>query len=68
MRISILSDLHLEFGQWVPPKIDADVAVLAGDIWKRERGIWWAQEHFTPGHTVVLVGTMNTTRQSSMKL
>ena len=32
MKIRVLSDLHLEFQDWVPPKSDADIVVLAGDI------------------------------------
>ena len=56
MRILILSDLHLEFGQWNPPSVAADVVVLAGDIWKRDQGIWWAKEHFAPETTVILAG------------
>jgi len=32
MKIRVLSDLHLEFRDWVPPESDADVVVLAGDI------------------------------------
>jgi hypothetical protein len=32
MRIRVLSDLHLEFFDWVPPPVEADVVVLAGDI------------------------------------
>lgn len=33
MRIAIYSDLHVEFGSFEPPaNLDADVAVLAGDI------------------------------------
>ena len=32
MKIRILSDLHLEFADWTPPKGDEDVVVLAGDL------------------------------------
>ena len=32
MRIRILSDLHLEFEAFSPPKLAVDVVVLAGDI------------------------------------
>ena len=31
MRIHVLSDLHLEFGPFSMPKVEADVVVLAGD-------------------------------------
>ena len=43
MRIRVLSDLHLEFKDWNPPKADADVVVLAGDIHVGVKGIEWAR-------------------------
>lgn len=36
-RILVCSDLHLEFAPWVPPKTGADFAVLAGDIYTKNR-------------------------------
>ena len=32
MKVLILSDLHLEFGTFLPPEADYDVVILAGDI------------------------------------
>ena len=32
MKLLVLSDLHLEFGQFRVPEIDFDVVILAGDI------------------------------------
>ena len=46
MRIRVLSDLHLEFEDWNPPKADADVVVLAGDIHVGVKGIEWARRSF----------------------
>jgi 3',5'-cyclic AMP phosphodiesterase CpdA len=46
MRIRVLSDLHLEFQDWIPPKPDADIVVLAGDIHVGVRGIEWARRSF----------------------
>ena len=46
MRIRLLSDLHLEFADWTPPAVAADVVVLAGDIHTRGRGVAWAARHF----------------------
>jgi Calcineurin-like phosphoesterase len=43
MRIRVLSDLHLEFGKIRLPDVQADVWVLAGDIWLRDRGVHWAK-------------------------
>lgn len=44
MRIHVLSDLHLEFGPFDFPKIDADLVVLAGDVHVKLNGIRWIKE------------------------
>jgi Icc-related predicted phosphoesterase len=44
MKILILSDLHLEFASLTPPASKVDVVILAGDIWKKDQGIYWARE------------------------
>jgi predicted phosphodiesterase len=54
MRIRVLSDLHLEFKDWNPPKADSDVVVLAGDIHVGVHGIEWARRHF-PSMPIVYV-------------
>jgi predicted phosphodiesterase len=54
MRIRVLSDLHLEFKDWNPPKADADVVVLAGDIHVGVKGIEWARRSF-PSFPIVYV-------------
>lgn len=47
MRLHIVSDLHLELGvMWTPPKVDADVVILAGDIHENTHGIDWAGQVF----------------------
>jgi len=46
MKLHILSDLHLEFGDFTPPATDADVVILAGDIHMHQQGLAWAQRHF----------------------
>ena len=46
MRLRILSDLHLEFGLFDPPKVDADAVVLAGDVHPGLRGLPWMREAF----------------------
>src|SRR5690242_4981958 len=56
MRLHILSDLHLEFGDFTPEPVEADVVVLAGDIWHRARGIVWAAEQFVPERTLYILG------------
>lgn len=54
MKIQVLSDLHLEFAEFVPPPTTADVVVLAGDIGNGTQGVEWAAEHFA-GRPVVYV-------------
>jgi hypothetical protein len=46
MRIQIFSDLHLEHRPFAPPRTDADVIVLAGDIDNGAAGIEWAKQTF----------------------
>lgn len=46
MKLQILSDLHVEFEDFVPPAVDADVVVLAGDIGVGMDGLYWAEERF----------------------
>ncbi len=54
MKLHVLSDLHLECSNFEPPLTDADVIVLAGDVWKAELGIHWARSAF-PGKEIVYV-------------
>ena len=58
MKLHVLSDLHLEFSDrhppWAPPRTEADVVVLAGDIHTGTRAIDWAERTF-PNQTVVYV-------------
>jgi predicted phosphodiesterase len=56
MKLRILSDLHLEFGAWTPPPVEADGVVLAGDIDVSSRGLHWARKHFPRDPIVVIAG------------
>lgn len=56
MKLQILSDLHLEFERIHPPKTDADVVVLAGDIHTGLKGLTWAQEFFHDRHVIYVLG------------
>jgi predicted phosphodiesterase len=47
MKALILSDLHIEFEPFVPPAMDVDLVVLAGDIHKGVRGVLWANKAFS---------------------
>ncbi|WP_258230051.1 metallophosphoesterase [Pseudomonas putida] len=48
MKLHILSDLHNEFGEYVPGPAarSADVVILAGDIDVGTRGLEWANKTF----------------------
>jgi predicted MPP superfamily phosphohydrolase len=54
MKLHILSDIHLEFAPFVPPKTDADVVILAGDIHIGTKAISWLKETF-PNSTVLYI-------------
>jgi hypothetical protein len=54
MKIRVLSDLHLEFQDWNPPKADAEVVILAGDIHVGIKGVEWARRSF-PSMPIVYV-------------
>ncbi|MCB1999889.1 MAG: metallophosphoesterase family protein, partial [Rhodoferax sp.] len=42
MKLNILSDLHLGFAAMEPPRNDADVIILAGDIGRPALATAWA--------------------------
>jgi len=46
MKLHILSDLHIEFSLFMPPATDADIIILAGDIYKGAKGVDWARNTF----------------------
>jgi predicted phosphodiesterase len=56
MRIHVLSDLHIEFGDWTPPPTDADVVVLAGDIFTECAGPAWARQRFGDKRLIYVLG------------
>lgn len=69
MRLQVLSDVHLEFGAWVPPHVDSDVLVLAGDVGVGLMGLRWAAEHahgrpvlYVPGNHEYYRGTLSQVR------
>jgi predicted phosphodiesterase len=56
MKVHVLSDLHVEFGPFVPPETDADVVILAGDIHLGLKGIAFAQATFPTKPVIYLAG------------
>ena len=48
MKIALLSDLHLSVCPMAHPRTDADVVVLAGDLWRPAGAIAWARQFDKP--------------------
>ncbi|SCX71783.1 metallophosphoesterase [Variovorax sp. EL159] len=56
MKLLILSDLHLEYGTFLVPKVDYDVVILAGDISvPGSRALRWARQAENFGGTVPII-------------
>jgi predicted phosphodiesterase len=64
MRLHILSDLHLEFGDAKIPHTDAEVVVLAGDIHVGSKGIDWARKQFPDKPVIYVLGNHEFYRHS----
>ncbi len=56
MRLRVLSDLHLEFADWTPPAVAADLVILAGDIHVGAAGVSWAATAFGEQPVVYVPG------------
>jgi predicted phosphodiesterase len=70
-KLHILSDLHLEFSTFEPPATDADIIILAGDIGKGNKGVYWARDKFPDKPILYLPGNhefYGTQRQETLSL
>lgn len=56
MRLRILSDLHVEVAPFAPPRVEADLVVLAGDIHNGELAPRWARAAFPRDEIVMVAG------------
>lgn len=56
MRIHVLSDLHLEFGDFDVPDVEADVVLIAGDLDVGARGIRWAAHRLVDTRVLYVPG------------
>jgi Icc-related predicted phosphoesterase len=54
MKLHVLNDIHIEFGDFEPPVTGADAVILAGDIGVGSGGLDWAAERF-PDRPVIYV-------------
>ncbi len=68
MKLHILSDLHIEFAEFNPPKTDADVVILAGDIHIGQKGFTWAKEKFRNQEVIYVIGNHEYYRNAIPKL
>ena len=56
MKLHILSDLHIEFGDFSIPEIGADAVILAGDIHVGDRGLRWILEQWLQPPVIYVPG------------
>jgi predicted phosphodiesterase len=56
VKIHVMSDLHVEFLDFAPPQVGANVVVLAGDIYSEHHGIAWARRAFATTQIVYVFG------------
>lgn len=56
MRIHLLSDLHIEFGAFDPPEVDADLLVLAGDVHIKRNGLRWIRDRIPDRPVIYILG------------
>ena len=56
MRLRILSDLHLEFGPFEAPAVDADAVILAGDIHTGQNAFPWIRASFPDTPVIYILG------------
>src|SRR5262245_38465918 len=56
MDIRVMSDLHIEFFDFQPVDVAADVVVLAGDILTEHYGLTWARQAFPDKPIVYVMG------------
>jgi len=56
MKIQILSDLHLEFGDYYPDHADPDVIVMAGDVHLGAKGIGWMTKRWPDCPVLYVIG------------
>ena len=56
MKIQVLSDLHIEFGDFVVPETNADVVVFAGDIGVGLDGLRWIENQKIDKPVIYVLG------------
>jgi hypothetical protein len=52
----VLSDVHIEFFDFEPPEVDADVIVLASHVLTEHSGLAWARRVFPDTPVICVLG------------
>lgn len=68
MKIQVMSDLHLEFDEYEPLVDEADVVILAGDIYVGDKGIKWVEKHIKFKPVVYVLGNHEYWKHAHPKL
>ena len=68
MKLHILSDLHIEFGNFEICETNADIVVLAGDIHVGTKGIEWATQAIKGKEVIYIIGNHEYYRRALPKL
>jgi predicted phosphodiesterase len=56
VRLHIFSDIHLEFAEFEPPRVDADVVVIAGDLHVGREGRKWIRRCIPDKPVIYVLG------------
>ncbi len=65
MKLHILSDLHTEFADFVPPETNAEAVILAGDIGVGVEGMRWRRATFPLGLSSTFPAITSSTAMTS---
>lgn len=68
MRLHIFSDIHAEFAAFEPPKVDADVVVIAGDLHVGREGRRWIRRYISVKPVIYVLGNHEFYRHAYPKL
>lgn len=56
MKLQVLNDLHIEFGEFNVPETDADIVVFAGDIGVGAGGLEWIESQYIEKPVIYVLG------------
>lgn len=68
MKIQVMSDLHLEFDEYELLVDEADVVIMAGDIYVGDKGIKWVEKHIKHKPVIYVLGNHEYWKHAHPKL